>query len=172
MGRSVVSTRPSPDGVNRVKQPPFSSAPRDWAPEDRVAGWGEGKAGSGRVGGDREQSPWEVGGHCGAPGTLQRRHRRRLPSLCRPDTRPWAARPGLCFPRTPEAGPGGDSPSTVSATRFKKEEREKQLWDLQPGTRQKTRYSGSLPQWGLRTNWGDQSWHSREARRAGLAPNP
>lgn len=79
-----------------------------------MAGWGEGKAGSGQVGGDREQSLWEAGGgsHCGAPGTPPRRHRRRLPSPRHPDARPWAARPGLCFPwmgdfpGIPEATPG------------------------------------------------------------------
>lgn len=120
VGCSAAPTHPSPDGDEPceavsgtragIDLPPFSSAPRDWAPEDSSAAWREGKAGSGRVGGDREQSLWE-GGHCGAPRSPPRRHRSRLPSPHHPDARPWAAWTGLCFlwvgdfPGTPDAGP-------------------------------------------------------------------
>ena len=109
-----------------------SSAPRDWAPGDSSAAWGEGEAGSGRVGGDREQSRWE--GHCGAPGSPPWRRRRRFPSPHRPGARPRAVWTGLCFlwmggfPGTPDAGPAmGTHPLPYLLLILKRREREATL---------------------------------------------
>lgn len=73
---------------------------------DRVAGWGRARLalGGGEGTGAKARGKW--GGRCGAPGTLQRRPRRRLPSLGRPGIQTLGSTAGLCFTETPEAGPG------------------------------------------------------------------
>lgn len=100
-----------------------------------MAGWGEGKAGSGQVGGDREQSLWEAGGgvivvHPGPPhgdtGADSPAHATQTPGPGQHGqasaSRGWVTSQGYLRPHL-----GRDSPFTISVARFNKEEREKQL---------------------------------------------